>query len=97
MVRDGVLVRAGPERRVARKATTTWRYRRRLVASARALTQILQEAGVDLGEALGGRVLLASRAELVESLAAAGRVSRTDKLGGLAAWIHRLVPGVRLM
>jgi hypothetical protein len=97
MAQTGVLSRAGPEWRVRSKPTTTWRWRRRLEASAARLTQALGAAGVDLASVVSGSLLATSRAELVEALASAGVVAGRHKTGALAVWVHRLVPGVRLM
>jgi len=96
-VRDGVVAASGSERRVQIPERTTRRWVGRLLASAVQLTQVLAVVGGDVVEVLGRVGTACTRAELIEGLAAAGVVAPGRKLEHLAGWVHRLMPGIRLM
>jgi hypothetical protein len=78
--------------------STLRRWSARLAAAAVVLTQALAEVG---SEAVSMAITTVgpwcSRGELVEGLAQTGLVESRQKLGELAAWIHRVTPGVRVM
>jgi len=97
VVAAGALERTGSERRVTRKAATLRRWLGRLASSALVLTQALGEAGAKVDPVLKQLGAWCTRGELVEALAQAGLVETKRKLQDLACWIHRLVPGLRLM
>ena len=91
------LERTGSEWRVTRKPSTLKRWLGRLSSSAVVLTQAFAATGAQVGtmwRVLGG---WCTRAELVEALAGEGLTEKRLKLEQLACWIHRLVPGLRLM
>lgn len=92
-----VVATSGSERRVRVPARTTRRWVQRLLASAARLTQVLAVVGGELVEVLGRVGTACTRAELVEGLAAAGVVAPSRKLEQIAGWVHRLMPGIRLM
>ncbi len=71
-------------------ARTVGRWVRRLCCSAVVVSQALVAAEVVL--AVG-----ATRGELADSLVAAGCVEARRKLASVAVWLHRLVPGLRLL
>ena len=93
LVETGDLSATGTERHCDVPARTVSRWRARMLASAAALVQGLAEAGRLPGSVLDAR----RRRELVEAVAAALLVEPQRKLGALAGWIHRIVPGLRLM
>ncbi len=93
LVGTGDLSATGSERHCDVPRRTVSRWRARLVASAAALVQALAEAGTLPRLVLAAR----SRSELVEAVAEACLVEARNKLGALAGWIHRVVPGLRLM
>jgi hypothetical protein len=97
LVAAGVLERTGAEWRVNPKPSTLNRWLCRLLASAIVLTQALAESGGEVVAVVQDLGAWCSRRELVESLATAGVVDSRCKLGHLASWVHRLVPGIRLM
>lgn len=97
LVAAGALERTGAEWRVAAKPTTTRRWLARLIASASVLTQALVESGEEAAWVIQQLGISCSRRELVEGLAGAGLVDEQHKLGQLASWVHRVVPGVRVM
>lgn len=97
VVAAGALERTGSERRVTRKAGTLRRWLGRLASSALVLVQALVGAGAHVGSVLKELGAWCTRGELVEALAQAGLVGKESKLQDLACWIHRLVPGLRLM
>ena len=77
---------------------TRRRWRQRLVSPATLLLQVLaQSASVLLLSVLAAVGLLACRQAVVLAYAAPTRLPVGEKLGALAALIHRLEPGVRLM
>lgn len=97
VVAAGALEGSGSERRVTRKPSTLRRWLARLASSALVLTQALIEAGAAVEVVLRELGAWCTRRELVEALAGAGVLDRQRKLGHLACWIHRIVPGLRLM
>ncbi len=97
VVAAGALERTGSEWRVTRKSSTLRRWLLRLDSSALVLTQALAATGAQAEAVLRGLGAWCSRADLVEVLAGVGRVEKRLKLEQLACWIHRLVPGLRLM
>ncbi len=97
LVAAGALERGGAERRVAAKPTTTARWLARLQATAIVLTQALVECGGEVASVVRELGIGCSRRDLVEGLARAGLVKQRHKLGELACWIERVVPGVRVM
>lgn len=97
LVAAGALAPSGAEWRVPAKISTTRRWVARLLASALALTQALAACGAAVWSVIAARGAGCSRRDLVEGLAAAGILAAPRKLGQLAGWIHRLVPGVRVM
>jgi DNA-directed RNA polymerase subunit N (RpoN/RPB10) len=82
---------------VSAKPSTTRRWLARLIASAWVLTQALVESGEDAASVIRELGIGCSRRELVEGLAGAGVVDEQQKLGQLASWVHRVVPGLRVM
>ncbi len=98
VVATGALERTGSEWRVTRKPGTLQRWLGRLGSSALVLTQALAAQGTQVEEAVLRRLgAWCSRADLVEALADEGLIKKRLKLEQLACWIHRLVPGLRLM
>jgi len=97
LVAAGALVGTGAEWRVGAKPTTTRRWVARLLAVASVLIQALVESGEDAASVIRELGIGCSRRELVEGLAVAGLVDEQCKLGQLASWVHRVVPGVRVM
>jgi hypothetical protein len=97
LVAAGVLEPTGAEWRVGAKPTTTRRWTLRMLATAVVLTQALAECGGEVVEVVKRTGSWCSRCELVEALAGCELVGRRCKLGQLACWVHRLVPGVRVM
>lgn len=85
--------------RTAAAKTTTLRWLGRLAADASQLAQAFCALGVG---ALSAEAVVAARdartrADLVRRLARADAVTGESPLACVAAWIHRLVPGLRLM
>jgi hypothetical protein len=77
---------------------TVRRWRARLGTAALLLVGVLREHGGGALESLATAVgSAATRLQLVEAYAAALTVAVTERLAGLAAVLHRLAPGVRLM
>lgn len=84
------------ERQVPVPARTVQRWHARLTQAAIAATQALATSGDSMLRAVAQRVgLAASRDALVEAYAAA--VGNSSLLAPLAALLHRLSPGLRLM
>jgi len=81
---------AGTDGTVPRRTVLRWL--ERLRSAALVLVQVLGEAAPELQLETSW-----SRGELVDHLADVGRVDAGRKLAALAAWIHRLSPGLRLM
>jgi len=79
--------------------TTTRRWRERLRADASQLTQAV--CVVSVGAVSAATIAAAcsadTRAELIRRLAALDTGTAEQPFARLAAWIHRLVPGLRLM
>ena len=71
-------------------ARTVRRWVARLGCSAAVLCQALAEA--DMPGAVG-----TTRGELVDALSESGLVEAGRKLAAVAIWVHRLVPGLRLL
>lgn len=65
----------------------------RLLSSARVVVQALVTSGVALGRAADCR----SRSELVAEMVREKLLPAGRPLAGLAGWLHRLVPGLRLV
>lgn len=83
--------RAGPSRPVP--AATRRRWLRRLRSSAAVVVQAFVTSGV----ALGGAAEATSRAELLGAMIRERLVSAGRAMAELAGWLHRLVPGLRLL
>jgi len=71
---------------------TLMRWMSRLRCSGVLLTQLLTESLPDLRLEMS-----CTRGELVDALVEAEKLDSQRKLSMLAAWIHRLRPGLRLM
>lgn len=97
VVAAGALARTGSEWRVTRKPSTLRRWLGRLSSSARVLVQALVAGGAEVSAVLNQLGAGRTRGEWVEALALANLVEKERKLEDLACWIHRLVPGLRLM
>lgn len=97
LVQGGVLQSTGRECRVRVKPSTTRRWAARLLAPAMVLVQALYGSDVVGDSVLAFLGSGASRKELIEALTAVGVLEPPRKLGQLAAWIHRVVPGIRLL
>lgn len=97
LVAAGALEKTGAEWRVRGKPTTLHRWLSRLTAVATVLTQALAESGGAAAAVVADLGSQCSRGELVEALARAGLVDKRHKAGQLASWVHRLVPGIRVM
>ncbi len=94
---SGAMAPEGRARRPAVPGETVRRWMGRLQLSALVLTQVLAGAGAAVADVVGQVGMDCTRGELVDALATAGVVQGPRKLEQLAGWIHRLVPGVRLM
>ncbi len=81
----------GLGRDVPRRTIARWLGR--LALSAWMLVQALAVTNVHDGVESG----TCSRAEYVDALAASGAVAPRQKLAQVAEWVHRVVPGFRLM
>lgn len=97
LVAAGMLTRTGSEWRVTRKPSTLRRWLGRLGSSARALIQALLGDVAAVAAALNPLGAECSRGECVEALAQVDLIEKVRKLADLACWIHRLVPGLRLL
>jgi len=97
LVRGGLLKATGAEWRVLRKPATLKRWQRRLAATAIVLTQVLAECGEAVQAVIAPLGGGCSRGQLIDGLADRGLLDGRTKMAQLASWIHRLVPGVRLM
>lgn len=97
LVAAGALEKTGAEWRVRCKPTTLHRWLSRLTAVATVLTQALAESGGAVAAAVADLGSQSSRGELIEALARADLVDKHHKAGQLACWVHRLVPGIRVM
>ena len=94
MAGSGVVEGEGADLRVSVPKSTVARWRGRLLLPALVLVQVLLGAGVEVGSAAS---LTSTRAELIDSLAGEGLVDGERKLEQVAGWVHRVMPGVRLM
>jgi len=74
-------------------ARTLLRWFGRLSANARHVLQALATSGVELGGAAYSR----SRAELLVAMVRGNLLSVRRRMAELAGWLHRLVPGLRLV
>ena len=97
LVAAGALERTGAEWRVRSKPTTLHRWLARLYAVATVLTQALAESGCEVAAVIADLGSQCSRGELIEALERADLVDKRHKAGQLACWVHRLVPGIRVM
>jgi hypothetical protein len=98
LVAAGVVRASGGEWRVRRKAGTLSRWCRRLRSSALALTQALSDTGeAAVAEVVAAAGIDCSRLHFAEALSQSGLTEPGRKLEQLACWIHRVVPGLRLM
>jgi hypothetical protein len=97
LVSAGALERTGGEWRVRSKPTTLHRWLCRLTAVATVLTQALAESGGEVAAVVADLGPQCSRGDLVEALPRAGLLEKRHKMGQLACWIHRIVPGIRVM
>ena len=77
--------------------TTTRRYRFRLSCCAAALRAAFAAAGAGIESVFSRCRGPLTRAVFCQALSEAGLLLSTRRLAWLAAWIHRLVPGLRLM
>ncbi len=76
------------------------RTRQRWVARLRCAAAILVHAlagSLAIDERLTADLAGMTRAKVVEALTNVDLLARPHRLGMLAGWLHRLVPGVRLM
>ena len=94
MAESGLVDAEGADLRGAVPKSTVARWRGRLMLPALVLVQVLLGAGVEVGS---GMSMTATRAELVDGLADEGLVDGERKLEQVACWVHRVMPGVRLM
>jgi hypothetical protein len=100
-VEEQVLDEKPPPDRPEVPATTVWRWKARLLMTALVLTQAVAMSGSAPLEAVAKATgLEATRAELLANYECSypsypGK--RGSRLANLAALVHRLVPGVRLM
>ena len=76
---------------------TVRRWRGRLGRVATRLTQLLATASEAVRAVTDPLSIVCTRAELVAAGVAGGLLSPSRRLQQLAAWVHRLEPGVRLM
>ena len=97
LVAAGVLEGTGAEWRVRSKPTTLMRWLQRLLSNAVVLTQALVDGGGEVATVVQGLGSWCNRLELIEGLSQAQVLSSHRKVGELACFIQRLVPGVRVM
>ena len=77
---------------------TRRRWRRRLESDAHALVEALSlDSGALVGALIGAIGLDARRIEVVGHYRTVSGCAAGGALAELAAWVHRLVPGIRLM
>jgi hypothetical protein len=96
MMAAGVIAASGEEREIDTPKTTVRRWKDRLLFCATILMRAFQALGVDLSKVLSRIGIDATRARFVDAMAQVG-VSACRKLEEMAEWIHRLIPGWRLM
>jgi len=97
LVQDGFLKPTGEQPRVLVPLSTRRRWRVRLHSSAKVLIQVLTATGSPIISVLRSVSESCTRVELIEALLREGFVRSTHRLAECAAFIHRLVPGIRLM
>ncbi len=97
VVAAGGVSSTGHERHVSVPRRTVRRWLGRLRSSALVLTQALAGVGAAVDSVLTAVGVACSRGELVDALAAGGVLEGGRKLEQLAGWVHRMVPGIRLM
>jgi hypothetical protein len=78
-------------------ASTARRYRSRLASCASALRAALAAVGAGVDAVLSRLDEAVTRAGFCRALSLSGFVDPSRRLASLAAWLHRLVPGLRLM
>jgi len=78
-------------------ASTTRRYRSRLASCASALRAAFAAVGAGVDAVLSRLGEAVTRAEFCRAIALAGFLDPTRRLASLASYLHRLVPGLRLM
>ena len=76
---------------------TVRRWRTRLGRVATGLTQLLATTAEQVRAVTDSLSIACTRVELVAALVAGGLLDRSRQLQQLAAWIHRIEPGVRLV
>ena len=96
MAYDGELSAEGVRSRVDVPKRTRERWAYRLRCAALAVVHALA-GSLAIDERLTADLAGMARAEVVEALTHADLLARPHRLGMLAGWLHRLVPGVRLM
>jgi len=97
-VANGDIAATGGERRVPVPGRTVRRWSSRLGASAAQLIQVVSAAaGQEVTELLRLTGTACDRAAFVDAVAEVGLGAPAAKLHQLAGWLHRLVPGIRLM
>ena len=77
--------------------TTRRRYVSRLASCASALKAAFAAAGAAIDSVLARLGPLLTRAAFCRALAAGGFLPTSRRLAALSGWIHRLIPGLRLM
>ena len=97
MVTLGVLLASTRPRRRSVPTTTRRRWTQRLRSSASGLARVLAGGGADVDAGLVRLGLDGERASFVEALSHGGHLSSSSELEELAGWVHRLLPGVRVM
>ena len=83
--------------RRSRQPSTVRRWRRRLASSAVVLVQTLAAVGAAVGVLLSEAGAWCTRVDMVDALARMDVVGEECKYQALAGWIHRIVPGLRLV
>lgn len=97
LVKASVLGASGAERRVSVPARSLRRWASRLLLSAALLVQVLSDATAAIVDVVTEVGVVCTRAALIESLARLELIDCERKLDHFAGWLHRLVPGVRLL
>ena len=97
LVENGVLQRTGDEGRISVPASTRHRWINRLGSSAVHLIQALTEAGDLKPEVVRSISRACRRYEFIEKLLSHSLLDAGFELSQLAGWLHRLVPGFRLV
>lgn len=78
-------------------SSTTRRYRSRLASSASALRAAFAAVGAGIDAVLSRLGEAVTRAEFCRALSLGGFLDPSRRLASLAGYLHRLVPGLRLM